>query len=135
MTDMQRKWVLIMVLATVILSGSFYFYQPPEAAPVVAPVAEPAVGGTRTAAGTELFIYVSGAVNKPGVFKLPAGSRAVDAITAAGGFIPGADQAKVNLAALLKDELQIHVPYLPLPTPASGGAPGKRGGDWYEKHR
>ncbi len=57
-----------------------------------------------------LTVYVSGAVTTPGVYSLPAGSRAEAAIEAAGGFVPGADQASINLAEPLEDSQQIDVP-------------------------
>ncbi|HWR41288.1 MAG TPA: ComEA family DNA-binding protein [Patescibacteria group bacterium] len=122
MTDQQRKLVLLMLLATVILCGSFYFYE--TSSPPVANSLPETMGAAAHSPvpASDVFVYVSGAVNKPGVFKLPVGSRIVDAVSAAGGFVPGADESRVNLAALLKDELQVHVPYLPLPVAASGSA-------------
>jgi len=57
-----------------------------------------------------ITIYVNGAVNSPGLYNLPYGSRADAAITAAGGFGPGAETEKINLAALLEDGEQIDVP-------------------------
>lgn len=58
----------------------------------------------------EIYVYVSGAVKSPGVYKLLAGSRVVDALDAAGGFGEGADESFVNLAALLEDGEQIDFP-------------------------
>ena len=53
---------------------------------------------------------MSGAVRSPGLVALPAGSRVVDALAAAGGATSAADQAGVNLAARLVDGQQIVVP-------------------------
>lgn len=55
-------------------------------------------------------VYVSGAVASPGVYSLPDGSRVDDAVKAAGGFIVGAEQDRINLATLLEDGQQIEVP-------------------------
>ena len=58
----------------------------------------------------EIVVHVSGAVNAPGVVELAAGSRLVDALSAAGGPSDTADLDRVNLAALAVDGERIHVP-------------------------
>jgi len=55
-------------------------------------------------------VYVNGQVTQPDVYTLPLGSIAEEAITAAGGFMPEADTAVVNLAQPLQDGMQIYVP-------------------------
>jgi competence protein ComEA len=57
----------------------------------------------------EIFIDVTGAVNKPGVYTLAANSRVIDAIKAAGNSAPGADLSTINLARVLSDGEQIYV--------------------------
>ncbi|OGO35505.1 MAG: hypothetical protein A2W35_21335 [Chloroflexi bacterium RBG_16_57_11] len=57
-----------------------------------------------------LIVHLSGAVARPGVYTLPAGSRVQDGIQAAGGFLAVADEASLNLAAELEDGIQIVVP-------------------------
>jgi competence protein ComEA len=59
-----------------------------------------------------LLVYVSGAVTRPGLYRLQRGDRAFDAIAAAGGFSPDADPTRMpDLAARLKDGMQIKVPF------------------------
>ncbi|TGO04358.1 putative comE operon protein 1 [Serinibacter arcticus] len=76
---------------------------------------------------TDVVVHVSGRVVGPGVVTLPAGSRVVDAVTAAGGAQPEADLDAVNLARVLVDGEQIHVPAPgeavdpPGPSPGAGG--------------
>lgn len=65
----------------------------------------PASAGDRAA----VVVYVSGAVASPGVLTLPATSRVIDAITAAGGATPEADLESINLARILVDGEQIRV--------------------------
>ena len=60
-------------------------------------------------AAPEIFIDVTGAVNKPGVYTLSANSRVIDAIKAAGNSAPGADLSTINLARVLSDGEQIYV--------------------------
>jgi competence protein ComEA len=65
--------------------------------------ATPAVMATVT-------VHVVGEVRHPGVYRLPGGSRATDAVSAAGGLLGDADQAAVNLARVVADGEQIAVP-------------------------
>ena len=57
-----------------------------------------------------IVVHVAGAVVTPGVYTLPAGSRAVDAVRAAGGPTRDADQDALNLAAPVADGDQVVVP-------------------------
>lgn len=80
-----------------------------------------------TATPGPVTVYVTGAVQQPEMtLSLPAGSRVQDAIDAAGGALVNADLERVNLAAVLRDGDQVHVPALGdtnvvLATPNSGG--------------
>ena len=62
-----------------------------------------------TIAEPEIFVDVTGAVNKPGVYSLTGRSRVIDAIKAAGDSAPGADLSTINLARVLNDGEQIYV--------------------------
>lgn len=61
----------------------------------------------------KICVYVSGAVNNPGLHYLSLGSRGKDAIEEAGGFLAEANKDKVNMAKRLKDGNHINVPFLP----------------------
>ena len=56
-----------------------------------------------------VFVHVCGAVKSPGVYELPASSRTMDAVNAAGGFLDHAASDQINLAAVLKDGDQIRI--------------------------
>ena len=56
-----------------------------------------------------LVIDVTGEVVAPGVYELPAGSRVIDAIRAAGGAKAKAALSELNLARVIKDGEQIYV--------------------------
>ena len=59
-----------------------------------------------------VIVYVSGAVRSPGLYTLAASLRVTDAIVAAGGLTEAADpDCLPNLAAHLKDSMQIAVPW------------------------
>jgi competence protein ComEA len=65
-----------------------------------------------------LVVDVAGAVRRPGLYRLPSGSRIADAVARAGGMSRQAAAASVNLAAPLADGEQVLVPSL------AGGAAG-----------
>jgi competence protein ComEA len=98
---------------------------------------DPASGGEDAATGVstpagEVVVHVAGAVATPGVRRLEAGARVIDGVEAAGGALPDADLARVNLAAPLVDGQQVYVPRRgevpPVPLPGAGtdpaGSPG-----------
>jgi competence protein ComEA len=58
----------------------------------------------------ELAVYVTGAVQSPGVYTLQDGDRWIDALAAAGGALPDANLEAVNLAKRAADEDTIVVP-------------------------
>jgi competence protein ComEA len=73
-------------------------------------------------------VYVTGAVARPNtVYTLPVGSHVQDAVAAAGGAAANADISRVNMAGILRDGDQVHVPAMgevnvnaPLPTKSGG---------------
>ncbi|MBZ0298429.1 MAG: helix-hairpin-helix domain-containing protein [Anaerolineae bacterium] len=66
-----------------------------------------------TATPGPIEVYITGAVQQPQTtLTLPAGSRVEDAIDAAGGLLEDADLDRVNLALILRDGDQVHVPSL-----------------------
>jgi competence protein ComEA len=67
-------------------------------------------------------VYVAGAVVRAGVYALPAGSRGVDALHAAGGAHGNADLVAVNLAQPLEDGEEIVVPVVGADSPAAAGS-------------
>jgi competence protein ComEA len=92
----------------------------PRAAPDTSTAAAPA-GGAAAPSG-EVAVHVAGRVRRPGLVRLPAGSRVHDAIRAAGGVTSGADLDAVNLARRLTDGEQLRVPAPGDPAPPPGPA-------------
>ena len=114
--------------------------EPPGAAPQVVASGVPLPGappagtpppGAAAAPGTpagEVVVAVAGKVQRPGLVRLPAGSRVDDAVRAAGGPLPGADAGLLNLARRLVDGEQVLVGVDPPPgAPVTGAPPGAAG--------
>lgn len=71
-----------------------------------------ALGGLEQKAEEEIRVYVCGAVKEPGVVSLQVGSRAEDALLAAGGFAENAWREYVNLAERVEDGQKLYFPTL-----------------------
>ncbi|SDH46890.1 competence protein ComEA [Alteribacillus persepolensis] len=68
----------------------------------------------------KLLVDVKGAVKHPGVYELEADNRVMDAVDAAGGLMDNSDEAQVNFAERIYDEMVIYVPVKgENPTPAA----------------
>jgi competence protein ComEA len=90
----------------------------PDVVAPLEPIAEaPAARSSRRA----LVVHVVGAVRRPGLFRLPEGTRVADAVSRAGGATRRADLAGLNLAAPLVDGVQVLVP---VRSAAAGGGTG-----------
>jgi competence protein ComEA len=74
----------------------------------------------------DLRVYISGAVQNPGVYPVQPGDRLVDALKAAGGANPDAELTAVNLAQRVQDEGYYYIPRVgetPHPLPQFPGEP------------
>jgi competence protein ComEA len=100
----------------------------PHAEPVPAtPPVTPGASGSPSPASSLIVVAVQGKVARPGLVRLPAGSRVADAIAAAGGALPGVDLSLVNLARKLSDG-ELVVVGLPQPGAAAAGGTGAAAG-------
>lgn len=82
----------------------------------------PALASAAPTAAALLVVDVAGDVRRPGLVRLPAGSRVADAVAAAGGALPGATTEGLNLARVLEDGEQVLVG-----APAAPASPGAAG--------
>jgi competence protein ComEA len=137
----QRLAVLLGVLS--VAAGAWFWWQAASGRPEIlplsgtspgSPVAESAPAGEQAAGGAteaareasgsgssgSVVVHVAGAVARPGVVQLPAGSRVHEAVAAAGGGTPGADLNRLNLALAVEDGQKIHVPLEGEEGPAAG---------------
>jgi competence protein ComEA len=109
-----------------LVAGYLAWRAQPHPEPVTpVPSASRAVAPAPSPSAAFIVVAVQGKVARPGLVRLPAGSRVADAIAAAGGALPGVDLSLVNLARKLTDgELLV----IGLPgVAADGGAAGTAG--------
>ncbi|MCL6449126.1 MAG: ComEA family DNA-binding protein [Armatimonadetes bacterium] len=107
----RRQQLIVLAVVAVILFSAGYRYARWNAQHAEKPSVErsaPAEAAGQSA--PEIVVHVTGAVEKPGVYRLPRGSRVNDALGQAGA-LPEADLDALNLAAPLADGQKIPVPF------------------------
>jgi competence protein ComEA len=114
----ERRIALAMVAVVAVTAGVLSLR---SSARPAAPSSPPTRTAAVTARSRRVVVHVAGAVTRPGVVELPAGSRVIDALDAAGGAVGPADLDRLNLAAPLRDGEQVLVPLTG--SPATAGAP------------
>jgi competence protein ComEA len=125
-------WVVAAVLATVAvlrLAGGGGHAPPPTVkigggAGAAAQAGPAGSGQGSSRSGDGVYVHVAGAVRRPGLFRVPAGSRVAAALARAGGPGPKADLTLVNLAARVQDGQQVVVPAAGAPPPGGAGTAG-----------
>jgi competence protein ComEA len=114
----------VLVLAAAFAVHHFWIGRP-RAVEVPVAVREPATAPVAAGASPgSVVVDVAGKVRRPGVVRLPAGSRVTDALQAAGGALPDTDTSALNLARVLVDGEQVAVGRAPAAAPATGAAAG-----------
>jgi competence protein ComEA len=116
------------MLATAVLVSVLVWRGRPQTEPVTPPsivAAAPTSSSSGTsAAPATLVVAVTGRVRRPGVVTVPPGARVIDALRAAGGPVPGADLALLNLARKLTDGELVVVGVPGASDPAGSAAAG-----------
>jgi len=115
--------IVVVVLVALGITVAVGIVRSGSSAPEIVPLDDPTGG---IAAGA-LYVHVSGAVVRPGLYRLEGAARLVDAVAAAGGFTDEADDAGVNLARPVSDGEQIVVPVRGVVPPGSVGGAGETG--------
>ena len=101
-SDTQKRALLVIGVALLVLS-SFIVLRGSSKEVIAAPQIPIEISIP------EVTVDVAGAVNNPGVYSLPAQSRVIDALRAAGNSVTGSDLSDLNLARVVKDGEQIYV--------------------------
>jgi competence protein ComEA len=125
-SDIQRRAIYFALAIALAVGAIFFSLAHTNAAPVSTPTITPLPSFTPLPAPPTLIVIdVAGKVLHPGIYKLRQGSRAADAIKAAGKQLKGVSLTDINLAELLTDGQQIIVGAPPV-TSASSKSKGKK---------
>ena len=107
-SDIQKRAIYIALAAALAVGAIFFSLSrgnaQPSPQPTFTPVFTPA-----PVIPTTIVVDVSGKVLHPGIYTLPQGARAADAIKAAGKQLRGVSLTDINLAQVLSDGQQIIV--------------------------
>ncbi|HFD38833.1 MAG TPA: hypothetical protein ENJ31_03135 [Anaerolineae bacterium] len=129
----QYRGVILFALIILTVIGAVLFQlRQPAPAPISLQTATPSPLPPATPTPRPLRVYISGAVQQPDVYALPADSIIKDAMLAAGGPTEDADLDRINLAAALADGQHVYVPHLgetELPASLPCDCSGSSGGD------
>lgn len=103
----MRRWLLLLIPVVAVSGAAIAIVARAHDEPLVVEAPpEPTVAPTPQV----IVVDVVGAIARPGVVRLPAGSRVLDALLAAGGMTADADLFALNKAAPLRDGMRIYVP-------------------------
>ena len=120
MDYIRKYWHILVGVGCVIVLGVVYLVRG-SAGPTIYTAAERRVITAPTVYTTaeesaeptvplDIVVHIEGAVNQPGVYTMPYGSRINDVLNLAGGPTEEADLARINLAAFLEDAQQVIIP-------------------------
>ncbi len=132
--ERYRGYILITLVNLVVMGGMIVLFGRPTQPEITVTPPPATATPLPTPTPRPLQVYVSGAVNHPDVYELPADSIVKDAIEAAGGAANEADLDRINLALSVADGQHIYVPKIgeenpPIAVPAQrSGATGFEAG-------
>ena len=104
---MYKKVMGVLGIILLLVAGiSFYDYQHSSQAVDLSTLSS---DNKDAVSERQVAVYVTGEVAKPGVVYVPWEGRVGDAINQCGGLLPTADSSQVNMAATVKDGMEIRV--------------------------
>ena len=109
----EEKRILIILGILLLIGMLFYFVRqiPQSRNSVTETIFDTPTQNSAELVTTEIFVHISGAVKKPGVYKLTSTARTWEALAAAGGPLTNADLDKVNLTKKVEDAEKIVITF------------------------
>lgn len=128
----RQALIAAVTMALVICAWALWRWWPRTEAGAVevqqAPAGVASTQAQEASIAASVVVHVTGSVRHSGVYELQAGTRVSDAVEAAGGLLPDAMPERVNLARVLTDGEQVHIPDEDEPVPGPGVAGATAGG-------
>lgn len=125
----KKKWLVVLGIVLCCVAGGLW--QSRSRTPETqGGQAQAQVAAPRPEKKARATIYISGAVQNPGLYQVEPGIRYQEALEVAGGATEEADLTRVNLARKCKDGSQVNVPFLKKSSrrSSSGTSSGGNGG-------
>ena len=109
-TALRERIILgILILLLIIGGGWRLLHLNRVAKPELMPIEQADINDRLIEEPVQISVHLVGAVNKPGVYHLPEGSRVYELLEMAGGFAENADRESLNQARPLFDGEQVYV--------------------------
>ena len=131
---MNKSWIMLLsgLLIGLLAAGAVILIAQPRQGIPITLVPAPSATATGLPLPTKtpepILVQIGGAVQSPGVYSLPSGTRLEGLISASGGLTPDADQNQINLAVNLRDGDYYYLPVPGEDIPATAAnAPGNMG--------
>jgi competence protein ComEA len=122
--EISRQQLVVYAAAALAIALIGARYLARDRDPPAAPAHASSMKVERAGAGGGAFVHVTGAVRRPGVYRVSSSARLDAAIRRAGGATARADLQAVNLAAKVSDGQQVIVPAR-MPGAGIAGAAGE----------
>jgi competence protein ComEA len=122
-TDAQKRAIYIALASSIAVGSLFVTLSQGSASapkPTISIAPSAPIPPITPAISQTIVVDVAGKVAHPGVYTLPQGSRAIDAIKAAGNQLRGVALTNINLAEIISDGQQILVGISPVVTNKQG---------------
>ena len=116
----KKKWLVVLAIVLCCVAGGLWQSRSRTPEPA-AGQAQAQVAAPRPEKKAKVTIYISGAVQSPGLYQVEPGIRYQEALEVAGGATEEADLTRVNLAKKCKDGSQVNVPFLKRSSRRSSG--------------
>lgn len=107
---MYKKSLIVLLAIIAVAAGATFYGLHEEAEPALTTEVAASATKEQEPAAKGIVVYLTGAVQQPGIVHLNEGARVADAVEKCGGFAPTADTEAINLAQVMKDGQQLKVP-------------------------